>query len=248
MKRSDLLAAIKSQTRQFKRAKEGYKILGPLKQLPGTWKSEGMGWNIIAVPFVDGPFNYRVLMNQYDETLKFTNIDEFVPNRGIPSNEFPPDPGLPDGQQSDQFVTTLDYEQSIKQVAAADFPISGLAGGINKDIHHEPGLFLNMLNKKTDNIDIARLATIPHGDSVLALGRSEQIEGPPVIPVANALPFRVPHDLQNPYLEPYKVFVDTPFKGNIRDTGFPGFNPLDANALLRLANSNVNIKKTTILT
>ena len=39
-------------------------------------------------------------------------------------------------------------------------------------IHHEPGLFLNMLNRIPDGSDIARLATIPHGDAALALGKS----------------------------------------------------------------------------
>lgn len=241
------MAALKSHTRRVKLAREGSKLLGPLEQLPGTWKSEGLGWNLIALPFANAPFNYRVLMNQYDETLKFTKIDERVPNRGIPTDEFPPDPELPPNEQSDQFVTTLDYEQSITQIAAADFPESGLAGGKGLDIHHEPGLFLNMLNKKTKDIDIARLATVPHGNSALALGRSKTIKGAPKIPVANALPLRIPHDLDSDYLKPYKVFVDDPFKGVVSSPGFPGFNPLDANALLRLANDHVKIKKTTVL-
>ena len=29
--------------------------LGPLEQLQGNWKSEGMGWNMIALPFAAGP-------------------------------------------------------------------------------------------------------------------------------------------------------------------------------------------------
>ena len=247
MNKSELMAVITSQTRKSKTASEGSELLGPLKQLPGTWKSKGLGWNIIALPFANGPLKYRVLMNQYDETLKFTEINERVPNRGVPSNEFPPDHELHHNEQSDQFITTLDYQQSIKQVAATDFPESGLAGGENDDIHHEPGLFLNMLNKKTNEIDIARLATIPHGDSVLALGKSDVLNQAPEIPVASALPIRISQDLSNPYLEPYKKFIDSPFMGKVNAPGFPGFSPEDANALLRLANDNVNIKETTIL-
>lgn len=241
------MSALRSQTRQLKSARESSQLLGPFEQLPGTWKSDGFGWNLIALPFANAPFRYRLLMNQYNETLKFTMIGERVPNRGVPTEEFPPDPELPDNEESDQFITTLDYEQTIQQVAAADFPDSGLAGGVGLPIHHEPGLFLNLLNKTTNELDIARLATIPHGDSVLALGKSEVILGAPVIPVANGLPLRISQDLANPYLEPYKIFIDNPFKGNVNFDGFPGFGPQDANVLLRLANQGVSIKKTTVL-
>ena len=40
----------------------------------------------------------------------------------------------------------------------------------------------NMLDQVKDGLDIARLATIPHGDAVLALGRSERLDGAPKIP------------------------------------------------------------------
>lgn len=247
MNKSEVMAALTSRSRKLKSAHEGSDLLRPLKQLPGTWKSEGLGWNIIALPFENGPLKYRVLMNQYSETIKFKDIAERVPNRGTVTDAFPPDTDLPDNEQSDQFVTTIDYEQSIKQVAAADSPVSGLAGIQDDEIHHEPGLFLHMLNKETNGIDIARLATIPHGDSVLALGKSSEIGGPPEIPVASALPLRVSQELSSPHLAPYKAFVDSPFKGNVNVPNFPGFSPIDANVLLRLANSSVAIKKTTVL-
>ena len=73
---------------------------------------------MIALPFVTEPppagFNYRLLMNQYNEELKFTLVDKGVPNRGIPRNGAATEP--------DQFVVTLDYQQSITQIAADDFP------------------------------------------------------------------------------------------------------------------------------
>ena len=55
-------------------------------------------------------------------------------------------------------------------------------------IHHEPGLWLHMKNLRTNDIDVARLATIPHGNTVLALGNSATNCGAPVIPVLNGLP------------------------------------------------------------
>ena len=39
-----------------------------------------------------------------------------------------------------------------------------------------------------NGFDIARLATIPHGDSATALGRAVEIEGPPTIPALSGFP------------------------------------------------------------
>jgi hypothetical protein len=139
--------------------------LGPLDALPGKWVSGDTGWNMIALPFASpaGP-PFRLLLNQYKETLRFSFVDEKVPNRGITSAP---------RQEKDQLVVTLDYEQSIEQVSAVDEPVSGKAGGANLAIHHEPGLFLYLTNQVDDDIDIGRLASIPHGNSVLALGTSD---------------------------------------------------------------------------
>ena len=211
--------------------------LGPLKLLPGKWKSlPNQGWNMIALPFAEGKSNYRVLVNSFDEELNFTLVDKGVPNRGLRQNT--------DGEveESDQFVVTLDYEQTIVQTDSADFPESGLAGGPGLPIHHEPGLWLHMINETTNGIDLARLATIPHGDSLLALGSSAQVDGAPVIPAMRGLPIgTVPVDLQtNPYLAPYKHFHDHPFKGV--------FDPTNPTALLSKANDCVDILRTTTLT
>jgi hypothetical protein len=210
--------------------------LGPLKLLPGHWRSEGRGWNMIALPFATQPppagFDYRVLMNQYNEDLKFTLVDKGVPNRGISG-------GRPVAD-ADQFVVTLDYQQSIDQVTAADFPVSDKTGDPGLAIHHEPGLWLHMLNETTNSLNIARLASIPHGDSVLALGESEEFDGPPQIPTINGLPIGVKRDFQNdPYLAPYKHFIDNPFFGTVPVPApgdpaprCPGFHPLDLSAML----------------
>lgn len=223
---------IKASGRQVAPARPGDEDLGPLKQLPGQWKSlPGRGWNMIALPFAGGRFAYRLLVNQYDEELKFSLVDKGVPNRGIKRNG-----GTVD---ADQFVVTLDYEQTIEQIAADDSPQSGLAGNPGLAIHHEPGLFLHMTNETTNGIDIARLATIPHGDSVLALGQSEELSGGPSIPDISGLPIGVPPDLNIPYLAPYKHFHDNPFQGV--------FDPVRPNALLNAANAGVNVVKTTKL-
>jgi len=235
---------MKIQGRTITQAKTSDESLGPLKLLPGTWTNlptlPGRGWNMIALPFSEGRFGYRLLLNQYNEELKFTLVDKAVPNRGLPDNDSHID--------GDQLVVTLDYEQTIHQIVAEDFPKSEKAGDPGLAIHHEPGLWLHMANKTTNNLDIARLATIPHGDSVLALGTSEELEGAPTIPSISGLPVGVSQDLGepddpnnngNPYLEPYSHFHENFFEGL--------FDPVNPNELLKVANQGVDIVKTTKL-
>jgi hypothetical protein len=163
---------------------EDKEALGPFsllpddKNLPGKWSNKdlpGRGWNMIALPFAGGQFNFRLLMNQYDEELVFTTVAKDVPNRGIRRNG--------ETQVADQRVVTLDYQQTITQLAAADDADSGEEGNPGDD----------MLNERTNDLDIARLGTIPHGDSVLALGKSKIEDGGPSIPkTVSGLPRECP--------------------------------------------------------
>lgn len=214
--------------------------LGALNLLRGCWRNEpnlpGRGWNLIALPFATepgSPINYRLLLNQYNEELVFSVIDGPVPNRGIHNSP------IGDSVDQDQFLFALDYQQSIKQIASADSPVSGKAGKPGDAIHHEPGLWLNILNEQTDAMDIARLATIPHGDSVLAVGQSQVHAGAPNIPDVNALPIGATQDLSSNYLAPYQHFHLNKFQ-NL-------FDPTLPNDLLRQANNGVNILRTTVL-
>lgn len=234
----EIYQRFREQTRQLDWAQSGDEDLGPLRLLPGTWKNTpplaGRGWNMIALPFATSPPNrthFRLLVNQYNELLTFNLVDKAVPNRGIQRNGAT--------VEKDQFLVTLDYEQMIKQIVADDFPQSGQAGDPGAAIHHEPGLFLHMTNETTDDLDIARLATIPHGDSVLALGRSTETKGAPEIPAVNGLPVGVPQDLDTDYLAPYRHFHDNPFQGL--------FDPVHPHLLLEEANRNVSIERTTSL-
>jgi hypothetical protein len=217
--------AAKYKARKYGKPAKNDPTLGPLMLLPGLWTSEGRGWSMTALPFATAPspLDYRLLLN-----------------RGVEKNN----PTV----QTDQFVVTVDYQQTIQQVAATDFPDSKLAGPPGLAIHHEPGLWLHMKNQITDGLDIARLATIPHGDSVLALGQSSEHAGASCIPHINSLPEGVTQDLDgSPYLRPYKKFHDSPFKGNVNFPGFPGFDPTQTHVLLELANQGVNVVKTTTL-
>ena len=234
------LESMDGQQRRIELAQPQDPDLGRLKDLPGKWEGKGRGWNMIALPFAGpGPLDYRLLLNQYDEVLNFDLVDKGVPNRGVSPDH---------NQQRDQFIVTLDYEQVVTQVAVVDEPVSTVRGTPPNAIHHEPGLFLNMLNRIPDGFDIARLATIPHGDAALALGKSLKVEGPPVIRAIDALPVGVNPDFENnPYLAPYKHFHANPFKGNVTAPGFPGFDPTAPHLLLQAANQGRNIVRTTVL-
>lgn len=221
---------LKNEARYIEVAREDDSDLDVLKLLPGTWKNDpgmkGRGWNAIALPFAspDSGIDYRLLVNQYDEVLKFTLVDKGVKNRGIKRNGA--------SINTDQVVVALDYEQRIEQLLAADFPASGLQGDPDTTIHHEPGLWLFMTNEAEKTSNIGRLGTIPHGDSLLALGAGEVTNGPPTIPAINGLPIGVNQNLASPYLAPYNHFHTTPFKGVVTAPGFPGFDPVEPHLLL----------------
>ena len=215
-------------------AQVGDAALGPLSMLPGIWKNtealHGFGFNMIALPFAAGPNGYRLLMNQYDEELHFSVADKGVPNRGVG----------PGPVETDQTIVALDYDQKIVQLAAEDFPQSGLAPKANGHaIHKEPGLWLYMTNQNTDGINIARLGSVPHGDSLLALGTANPSPNP-VIPNVNGVVLGAGvnpavQDLEAAYFAPYKHFFDTPFTGSVPIAGYDGFEPVDPTKLLRHA-------------
>lgn len=247
---ADRAVKMRSMSRKIEMAVSGDEDLGPLKWLPGTWENQSkevpQGWNMIALPFDDAPFRYRMYLNHYRETLKFTEVNKAVPNRGLR-----PDGDAPVGEaDGDQFIVTLDYLQTINHVASIDSPeTQTLRDPDGAGIHHEPGLFLNMTNLVTKQINIARLGTIPHGNSILAMGAFREegfgadiFDGPPTIPDTSGLPVGVPipDDLStigpdSGYLGPYGTFNQNPFKGTVPAAGFPGFNPVFPARLLQLS-------------
>ncbi|MCB2064867.1 MAG: hypothetical protein KDE25_15775, partial [Novosphingobium sp.] len=128
------------------------------------------------------------------------------------------------------------------QSAAADFPPTNLKGGDCLPIHHEPGLWLLQLNEAEPYNRLARLASIPHGNSVLAIGSGTESNAPPEIPTINGKPTGAHSDDVDAYLAPYYHFRDNHFKGKTNDpryqgadSAFEGFNPLLPAELLRNA-------------
>lgn len=250
MLNKDEVEQVKNQQRTLRRTLVGAKVhdeqpndkeaaqqLGPLALLVGEWVSlPGHGWNMIALPF-GGPtnkgLNYRLLLNQYNETLTFDELAGPVPNRGIAKT--------PCGnvEEADQFIGAIQYFQKIDQIAVGDFPPSTLGGEPGATIHEETGMWLHMTNETTAKLDIARMGTIPHGDTVLGLGTGKEFQGAPDIPDISGLPLGVNDSLDDPYLLPYRHFNDNLFQ--------TVFNPVHPNHLLFEAIQNQNIVKTTEL-
>ena len=145
--------------------------LGPLAQLPGaaevpgTWK--GHGFNAIWRPHNPSSPQDRFLeLNLTTETLVFTRINGPIPNRGL--------------QMPDINMFGVTYLQQIAQTSDG----TGL--------HIEPGIWANV-PQTSDPVEpptVVRMASIPHGTTILAQGTAQVIAGgPQTIPDNNILPF-----------------------------------------------------------
>lgn len=144
--------------------------LGPLQDLPGFW--EGVGFSLIARPnFSGGNENGIYLeLNMLRETIEFTTIGSPILNRG--------------SMQEDIAIFGLTYIHRVTD---------GVTGGA---LHIEPGLWLNIPPTSAPSADasIARLATIPHGNSVCTVGFVQEVYpngAQPDIPPANTVPFAI---------------------------------------------------------
>src|SRR5271165_6498585 len=136
------------------------KNLGLLEGLAGTW--HGKGFNLIARPDKEGSAPLFLELNQTSETLRFEPIATSIPNRG--------------NSQDDLELFGLTYLQKISDV---------VTGGA---LHIEPGIWVTQGSTTyppetapAGSQIIARMATIPHGNAMLAEGIAEQFEGPPTL-------------------------------------------------------------------
>ena len=139
--------------------------LGPLAQLPGTWK--GNGFNTIWRPHFGGQDRFLEL-NLTTETLVFTRIHGPIPNRGLLMHDI------------NMFGIT--YMQQISETSDG----TGL--------HVEPGIWATVPATSDPNepATVVRMASIPHGTVILAQGTAEFHQGGPQhIPDNDILPFPV---------------------------------------------------------
>jgi len=154
--------------------------LGPLSAFAGAFT--GQGFNTIFRPDsaktptpMPGPINTtdpadNVLeLNLTDETLSFSNNLGSIPNRGS-------------GNQADVFLNGVPYLQTINDVT------TGTAVGI----HFEPGLWLAVpaTTNPSEPVTVARMASIPHGTTIVAQGIAlPPINGKPTIAALDITPF-----------------------------------------------------------
>lgn len=191
--------------------------LGPLAELVGKWVGSN-GQNLIAVPALGSTPNsvgaFKLLVQRYTETITFTPVGAKVRNRG---------------GSVDQYVGALEYNLQITNLENGEV------------LHVENGMWLYLGNIQPDsrsltpNFTIARSATIPHGDSVLALGNSVSANSAPTIPNIDTRPPDI-GVAQLGYLDPY----DPPWPA--------GENWVNPNALLQKRIQGQKILRTTTLT
>jgi hypothetical protein len=148
--------------------------LGPLAQLIGAdGKGEwhGHGFNTIWRPHelaLNSPPQDRFLeLNLTEETLVFTEIDGAIPNRGL--------------EMHDIDLFGLTYLQQIKGID----PKEGL--------HIEPGIWVNVPTTEDpkEPATVVRMASIPHGTTILAQGTFLTVPKGPVIADNNIIPFEI---------------------------------------------------------
>ena len=170
------------------------KDLGPLAGLIGTWvnTTKNNGYNVMPIPQATGPNGFILKNFFYYEVMTFSAIQGKVANRG----------GL-----DEQDCYTLFYEQRV-------FFSDGAQA--NQLVHAENGAWLNLIKTEqgqgildeAPNIpsppapspvppqdparQIVKQVSVPHGNSILAMGHQEVFCGAPTIPDVSTLPIGAP--------------------------------------------------------
>ena len=142
---------------------------GLLAGLVGTW--QGKGFNTIWRPNLLSTGQDRFLeLNVTDETLEFEKINGQIPNRGL--------------LQPDIFMAGIRY---LQQISDANAPPP------NNGLHIEPGVWLNVPATTNPAVSstVARLASIPHGVTIVLQGLASEASGAPLIPAVSLNPFSI---------------------------------------------------------
>jgi hypothetical protein len=195
--------------------------LGLLGDLPGTFI--GNGFNLIARPDKQNNQPFFLEVNATQEILEFANIGGDIPNRGSVQNDL-----------------TLHGLHYLQRVADCEQHTA---------IHLEPGLWLRTDPTTAPNPvapeTYVRLATVPHGDSILAQSTiADRVNTGPTIEDVDSTPFTgeipdlnssPPHPVTNAdYLRQYR---ETPLPAECLPAGLDAAPTIKNPALvLRAAN------------
>jgi hypothetical protein len=149
--------------------------------------------------------DFKLILRPYIEVLSVQPIGAVVPDRG--------------GPVPDLCITGVMYDIRITDAET------------HEPLHLENGMWLYLPGQDQE---IARMAAIPHGDALLALGSSTTAPGAPTFPTASALPDGKPANAPLGYTDPYL------------NPGVP-FNTDSVNDVLAEANQGLDIVSTTTL-
>jgi hypothetical protein len=194
--------------------------LGPLAELPGTWV--GSGFNLISLPDKQDNKAFRLKLNATHETLTFIPVGGPIPNRG--------------SAQDDIAFLGLHYFQQVSDALT------------NEGMHVEPGLWLNLpiTSEPPQPATVARLGTIPHGDSLLAQGNFLTVNGGPQIQAVDSTPFTLNPTTGARQNDTNPIYL-APFKSTLLPPGIPAGSIANPNLVLSYAIKGQKIVNTVVL-
>jgi len=165
-------------------------VLGPLTGLAGSWA--GQGFNAIWRPHT-GASDHFLELNVTDDQIDLEVINGNIPNRGL--------------LQGDIFLHGLTY---LQQISDANVKVNGAPAGL----HIEPGLWVNVpsLTDPQEPAAVARLASIPHGTTILVQGITATAAGGPTFPAVSLTPFAIGQPTQTVDFPEQHLNQSTPFR------------------------------------
>ncbi len=200
--------------------------LGPLSALLGKWT--GQGFNVIWRPHNGGGSDRFLQINRTIEDFEFIEIPGDIPNRGL--------------LQGDISMKGLRYLQQIQDAA--------LIEGKHAGLHIETGIWATVpaTTNPTEAETVVRMASIPHGTTILAQGIAPVLdEAPPIAPVS-IVPFLTAMPNQPLDFDEMHLDRETTFRTpkNLLDGVTPAMlaNP---NSILVEALNGLKVKRTTSL-
>lgn len=177
----------------------------------------GSGFNLIFLPDKQDNRDFRVQFNATRETLVVAPIGGPIPNRG--------------SIQDDIEFFGVHYFQRVTDAFT------------NEALHVEPGLWLNVpaTTVPPASAFVVRQASIPHGDSLLAIGQSASSQAGPQIDTIDSTPV-------NDGGGPFKIGYLDPFLTAPLPPGVPADAKRNPNAVLTAAIQGQSIVNTITLT
>jgi hypothetical protein len=163
--------------------------LGPLAALAGSWG--GKGFNTIWRPFFPKSESDRFLeLNLTNDAITFDVISGPIPNRGL--------------LQPDINMFGLTY---LQQVSDANLVAA---------LHIEPGIWavVPLTVDPAEAPTVVRMASIPHGTTILSQGTASFASGPPIIPDNDIFAFAIGDGPGEAPFREQDLSVPTPFRSS----------------------------------